>query len=402
MKVPKLRFPEFEGEWQLKRISDLLEEVSVAVDVDPDSYYEEIGVRSHGKGIFHKELVSGASLGEKRVFHVVPNTLVFNIVFAWEQAVAIVSERESGFIASHRFPMFAEKNGQSYLPFMKEFFLRPQGKALLEMASPGGAGRNKTLGKTAFLKLEALVPEQTEQVKIADFVSALNKRLDVMRKARDLLICYKKATVGKLQDQILRFKPDNTGSYPDWKEVALNEIMFEHKEKSSGAEEVYSVSVNKGLVNQIEHLGRSYSSVDTSKYKLVKPGDLVYTKSPTGNFPFGIVKQSHATKPVIVSPLYGVFTPENENLGFWLHCYFESVENTTNFLKPVVQKGAKNTINVANSAFLSNKLLVPINREEQQKIADLLRAIVARIELESQRISSLENFRNGILGKLFA
>lgn len=402
MKVPELRFPEFQGEWQLESMSNLIEEVGVAVDVDPDSYYEEIGVRSHGRGVFHKDPVSGASLGEKRVFHVVPNTLVFNIVFAWEQAVALLSEREAGFIASHRFPMFAEKNGQSYLPFMKEFFLRPQGKALLEMASPGGAGRNKTLGKTAFLKLEALVPKRPEQIKIADFVSALDTRLEVMRKTWGLMVSYKKAVVAKLQNQSLCFESENGGSYAEWEEVALNRIMVEHKEKSSGVEEVYSVSVNKGLVNQVEHLGRSYSSADTSRYKVVKPGDLVYTKSPTGSFPFGIVKQSHVPQPVIVSPLYGVFTPENPNLGFWLHCYFESVENTTNFLKPVVQKGAKNTINVTNSAFLSNKLLVPRDHEEQKRIADFLRSIIARIELESQRISKLENFRNGIVTKLFA
>lgn len=401
MTVPKLRFQEFSGKWEPKRIAILLQEVGEAVDVIDNAQYLEIGVRSHGKGVFHKEPVSGASLGEKRVFHVVPNTLVFNIVFAWEQAVALTTDKEEGFIASHRFPMFKEKNDLSYLPFMKEFFLRPQGKALLEMASPGGAGRNKTLGKNSFLKLEAIVPQRDEQVKIADFIGVLNTRLDRQREYRDLLVSYKSGMVQRIGSGAVRFKSSNGADFPEWEEKMLSEVLFEHKMKSSGNEEVFSVSVNKGLVNQIEHLGRSYSSSDTSKYKLVKPGDVVYTKSPTGSFPFGIIKQSHIDHDVIVSPLYGVFKPLNHDLGFWLHCYFESVDNATNYLKPVVQKGAKNTINVTNTGFLTNKLRLPVDIEEHAKIANFLRLVAKKISAETLLISRLEQFRNSILNQLF-
>jgi len=100
-----------------------------------------------------------------------------------------------------------------------------------------------------------------------------------------------------------------------WKITPLKDILIEHKSLSTGKEEVHSVSVKKGIINQIEHLGRSYSAKDTSKYKLVKPGDIVYTKSPTGDFPFGIIKQSKIEKDAIVSPLYGVFTPINNYFG---------------------------------------------------------------------------------------
>ena len=71
----------------------------------------------------------------------------------------------------------------------------------------------------------------------------------------------------------------------------LGDFLTEHKENSTGKEEVFSVSVHKGLVNQIEHLGRFFATKNTSNYNLVKPGDIVYTKSPTGEFPWGIIKQ---------------------------------------------------------------------------------------------------------------
>ena len=93
--------------WKVKTISNILDKVSRPVEVAEKDLYREIGIRSHGKGIFYKEPISGAQLGKKRVFHIEPNCLVINIVFAWEQAVAKTTDAEIGMIASHRFPMFA-------------------------------------------------------------------------------------------------------------------------------------------------------------------------------------------------------------------------------------------------------------------------------------------------------
>ncbi|OZA19875.1 MAG: hypothetical protein B7Y02_00370 [Rhodobacterales bacterium 17-64-5] len=73
--------------------------------------------------------------------------------------------------------MFTEKGGKSYLPFLRQMFLTKRGKLLLEMASPGGAGRNKTLGQQEFLKLKPVVPSRAEQKKIADAIGAVDAKL---------------------------------------------------------------------------------------------------------------------------------------------------------------------------------------------------------------------------------
>lgn len=180
--VPRLRFPEFKTSkpWQSRRISSLLTKVSNPVIVQPHALYREIGVRSHGKGVFHKDVVTGKAIGSKRVFHVVKNALVVNIVFAWEQAIATTSDAEEGMIASHRFPMFLPKPGKCDVRHVKQFFLTKRGKHLLGVASPGGAGRNKTLGQKEFENLEVLLPENVdEQRRIADFVEVLDTRIAV-------------------------------------------------------------------------------------------------------------------------------------------------------------------------------------------------------------------------------
>ena len=114
-KVPELRFPEFDGNWDTDRIDNFLVRHVDPVDVDLETNYKQIGIRSHGKGIFHKEAVTGRELGNKRVYWVHPNAFVVNIVFAWEQAVALTSSDEDGFIASHRFLMFLPKQNRASL-----------------------------------------------------------------------------------------------------------------------------------------------------------------------------------------------------------------------------------------------------------------------------------------------
>jgi len=199
--VPRLRFPEFQDadDWQKQKISALLTKSSSPVDVQPDESYREIGIRSHGKGIFHKEFVSGEALGDKRVFWVVKDALIVNIVFAWEQAVAVTSEKEHGMIASHRFPMFVAKPDKANVSFIKYFFLTKKGKELLGIASPGGAGRNKTLGQKEFENLEFRSPiDVAEQDKIAAFLTSLDELIFTQGLKIDAIKSHKKALMQQI------------------------------------------------------------------------------------------------------------------------------------------------------------------------------------------------------------
>ena len=231
-------------------------------------------------------------------------------------------------------------------------------------------------------------------------MSLVDKKIELMEKKYDSLKLYKKGLVQQIFSQEIRFK-NSENMFNDWKNRKLSDFLFEHKLKSTGNEEVYSVSVHKGLVNQIEHLGRDFSSKNTSKYNLVKPGDIVYTKSPTGEFPLGIIKQSQINKDVIVSPLYGVFSPETFDLGYILNEYFESEVNTYNYLHPIVQKGAKNTMNISNKTFLSKTLFVPTDKNEQKLIHTILAKINKKIDSVEQQLEKIKEFKGYLLQQMF-
>ena len=244
-------------------------------------------------------------------------------------------------------------------------------------------------------------PSKKEEEKIANFLDLIDKKIELLTHKYKKYVSFKKYLMQQIFTQKLRFKSDNNENFDDWEERKLSEFLTEHKLKSTGKEEVFSVSVHKGLVNQVEHLGRAFSAPDTSKYNLVKPGDIVYTKSPTGDFPLGIIKQSRVDKNVIVSPLYGVFTPETYDLGYILNDYFESNVNTHNYLHPIVQKGAKNTMNITNKTFLSKTLFVPTDKDEQHKIAECLMKFNENIELIEIQKNQVEDFKKGLLQQMF-
>lgn len=199
--IPRLRFPEFVGpnSWHSKKIATLLSKASFTVSVDPEKMYREIGIRSHGKGIFHKAPVLGKVIGEKRVFKVIQNALVINIVFAWEQAVATTSEKEVDMIASHRFPMYLAKPGKCDVEYIKNFFVTKEGKRLLGMASPGGAGRNKTLGQKEFENLEIVLPVSVnEQIQIANCLSSLDVKITIEADQLEALKAHKMGIMQQL------------------------------------------------------------------------------------------------------------------------------------------------------------------------------------------------------------
>ena len=153
---------------KLTSLSKLVDRVKKSLVLEPEKLYKQIGIRSHCKGIFYKEEVTGKDLGNKSVFHIEPGCFIVNIVFAWEHAIAKTTENEVGMIASHRFPMYKPKEGILDLNYMLHYFKSKKGKDLLELASPGGAGRNNTLGQSEFLTLQIPVPSFQRQQLIAE------------------------------------------------------------------------------------------------------------------------------------------------------------------------------------------------------------------------------------------
>jgi type I restriction enzyme S subunit len=148
------------------------------VKLVPTEMYTEIGVRSFGKGIFHKAPISGSSLGNKRVLQIHPGDLVFNNVFAWEGAVAVAGEAEAGKIGSHRFVTYTAKPDRASAAYLRLFFMSAPGLEVLRRVSPGSAGRNRTLNIERFALQQIPLPSPDEQRRLVEWIDALAPKVE--------------------------------------------------------------------------------------------------------------------------------------------------------------------------------------------------------------------------------
>lgn len=204
--LPLLQYEELPEGWQFMKIGKLVKRVKRPVEINPDQIYQEIGIRSHGKGIFHKEECLGKEIGTKKIFWVKPNTFVLNIVFAWEQAVSRTTYQEEGMVASHRFPMYQPLDDLLDLDYLVNFFLTRRGKSLLGLVSPGGAGRNKTLNQDAFRKLDIPVPPIGEQKRISSIIYDFDREIRILIRYNNVLITQKRALMQNLLSGEIRVK----------------------------------------------------------------------------------------------------------------------------------------------------------------------------------------------------
>ncbi len=185
------------------RVGDVLrlERRQVAVDIARE--YEEIGVRSFGRGIFHKEPVDGATLRDKRVFYIEPGDLVISNVFAWEGAIAVSSEAERGKIGSHRFMTFASPDGRVDTTWASWFFLSESGLELIRKASPGSAGRNRTLAIKRVEDLVIPLPPLEEQRRDAAWLHAVREALVQTGSTQERARSYQNPMVDAAINQIM-------------------------------------------------------------------------------------------------------------------------------------------------------------------------------------------------------
>lgn len=165
-------------------------------------------------------------------------------------------------------------------------------------------------------------------------------------------------------------------------------------------EDALSVSDEFGVVNQIEHLGRSYTGNNISTYKILNKGQIVYTKSPLKLKPFGIIKVNN-NKPGIVSVLYAIYDVKEGFDPNYISVYFEPSFRLNKYLLPLINKGAKNTVNISDETALSGEVHIPLSHAEQQKIVSYFQSLDSLIQIISNKLASLKRIKAASLQSMF-
>ena len=395
LNVPHLRFPEFSGEWEKNNLSKFSSKITKK---NKSNFINNVLCNSANLGIipqndyFDRDIANADNTDSYYIIE--QGDFVYNprkSTAAPYGPVNIYNGEKPGIISPLYLCFSVFNISPSFLFYrFKSSVWHPY---VYSHGDTGVRYDRVSIKDDVFFDMPIYTPTQNEQEKIATLLSLIDERIatqnKIIEKYESLIqaIIYQKKTDG------MRVK--------SWQKTELSKVLQERNEKNIGGYVVCSVSVSQGVVNQIEYLGRSFAAKETTHYNVVKYGDIIYTKSPTGDFPYGIVKRSCIKKSVAVSPLYGVYKPICDSIGVILHFYFMQPSNAFNYLHPLIQKGAKNTINITNERFLKNSIPLPKAENEAIYIANTLISIQKKIDMEKKMLRSYEKEKQYLLSKMF-
>ena len=394
LNVPNLRFPEFTEEWKETKIGDITSKVGSGVTPKGGSaVYKMSGhlfIRSQnvGNGRFLLDDVAyiDEATHKKQInTELKDGDVLLNITGASIGRTTVVNKNvEGGNVNQH---VCIIRLLEDYSPnYICNYLLSYGGQKQIDSFQAGGNREGLNFEQIRSIKFS--IPSFREQSKIASLLSLLEERIATQNKIIEDLKKLKVAITQKISK-------DNSN-----RKVMLSELLTERYEKNKDLYPVHSVSVSEGIINQVDFLGRSFAANDISNYNVVCCGDIVYTKSPTGDFPYGIVKMSSIDTKVSVSPLYGVYHPSSEYVGIYLNNYFSNSLNAKNYLHKLIQKGAKNTINITNKRFLENEISLP-NETLLKEYSLFISAFDLKIKSEQKALLLLQKQKEYLLQQMF-
>ena len=386
----------FPQDWKEYTIGDCLRRVEHPVEVDSDALYTQIGICSHGKGLFYKEPVTGESLGNKAVYWVEPNCFILNIVFAWEQAIGKTTQAEVGMIGSHRFPMYKPVNNLVDIDYLVYYLLTKRGTDILEAASPGGAGRNRTLGQDRFMKSKIVLPPLDEQKKIAEILATQDKAIELQGRKIEELKRFKKGCLEKMFPRKGQKVPEKRfpGFTDDWEQRKFSDITFSagEKNKDNLPLESYSITNEHGFVPQDEKFenGGTMREADKRMYYIVSPNSFAYNPARIN---VGSIGYQNVGKNVIVSSLYEVFKTSEDVDDRLLWHWFKSPD----FQKLIMQlqEGGVRLYFYYDKLCMGEVSLPSL--EEQRKIGKLFDTLDNLITLHQRKLEEMKRQKKALM-----
>lgn len=373
-RAPMLRFSEFEGAWEIKRLGDLgsvamckrvfNNETSTLGDIP----FYKIGTFGRVADAFiPKNLFENYK--QKYPFPKVGDIL---ISAAGTIGRLVVFDGSPAYFQDSNIVWISHDEKCVINPFL--LFLYKRIKWVTE---------NTTIARLYndnLKKIEIVVPTLPEQQKVAGFLGAVDARLRLLVRRRNALATYKKAMMQRLFTRALRFTKSDGSSFPDWQEKRLSEVA--KKTSSSLAANVLPAFGGQYPIFGANGFLGNLSTFENEKpyVAIVKDGAGVGRVSmyPEKSSVLGTLDQIHARDANDIRFIY----------------YFLS---NFDFLKYVTGS----TIPHIYFRDYGQTLLHLPHPEEQRKIAQFLAAIDSKIDAVARQITAMQSFEQGLLQQMF-
>jgi type I restriction enzyme S subunit len=411
--IPKLRFKEFSGRWELKRLSQLLE-FKNGINASKEQYgrgFKFINVLDilNNEFITHDSIIGSVDV-DKNAFEKYPvnyGDILFQRSSETREEVGTacvyLDSRPATFGG---FVIRGRKIGE-YDPMFLNKLLKTD-LSRNEITSKSGGSTRYNVGQETLSSVALPFPTLPEQQKIASFLSAVDEKIQQLTRKKELLEQYKKGVMQQLfssselgfagleDDRIdaddknnptilkskkskfrqLRFKDENGKAYPKWEEKRLGDVLEigsgrDYKHLSVGDIPVYGTGGLMTMVNEFLHDGETVcigrkGTIDKPMYyngKIWTVDTLFFT---------------YAFKNSIPKFIFFLFQQINWKL-------YNEASGVPSLSKATIEK---------------LKFEFPC-KEEQQKIANFLSAIDTKIESVATQIEKTQTFKKGLLQQMF-
>ena len=369
-RVPKLRFPGFTEDWEQRKLSEVVA-INPKTELPDEFKYVDlesvVGTNLLGFQVIKKE--NAPSRAQRLASY---GDVFYQTVRPYQRNNYLFENVDKDMVFSTGYAQLRSRLDSYFLLTLvqNDNFV----KVVLDNCTGTSypAINGSELGKITV----QIPPNEVEANQIGKIFRRIDKSITLHQRKLNNLKLKKKALLQKLF-------PKNGERYPElrfpgftdaWEQRKLNEFLsvsnLKNAENKYNKKDVLSVSGDYGIVNQIDFQGRSFAGASVSNYGVVEKGDIVYTKSPLKLNPYGIIKTNRLNNG-IVSTLYAIYkTKENCDSKFIEH-YFNLDSRLNQYLKPLVNKGAKNDMKVSSENALIGEVCFP-KITEQVLIADLL------------------------------
>ncbi|WP_171974460.1 restriction endonuclease subunit S [Cellulophaga omnivescoria] len=418
-RVPKLRFKEFNGEWDFDKMNNITSYVD----------YRGRGPEKSDEGIF---LVTAKNIKKgyidyknskeyvpiKNYSKVMSKGLpkVGDILFTTEAPLGNIAQVDNPNIALAQ--RVIKLRGKECIEntYLLHYMLAPIYQKLINRKAIGTtvqgiSGKELRRTKVSFPKLP-------EQQKIANFLTAVDTKLQQLTTKKETLEQYKKGVMQQLFSQQLRFKPDvianeerekqsheanskqsatneNQTQFPDWEFPHANVLFKSVSDKKHNSDlPILAITQDQGAIpRELIDYNMIVSDKSVASYKVVQVGDFIISLR---SFQGGI---EYSNYHGICSPAYNILRPTSEKVN---KEFYKRYLKTDKYIRQLQSKleGIRDGKMISFKYFSEIKLPFPCF-EEQQKIANYLSAIDKKIEAVQTQISNMQAFKKGLLQQMF-
>ena len=401
--TPQLRFPEFSGDWEEKKLSDIS-------DVRDGTHESPKYVLDGFPLITSKNLLSNGSIDFENI-NLVSEEDYTNIN---KRSKVDINDILFGMIGTIGNPVIVKETGFA----IKNVALIKQQKELLNkfmifylsgnsiakqfyIENTGGTQKFLALGVIRSLKIK--FPPDTEQQKIAAFLTAVDNKIEQLIKKQELLGEYKKGLMQQIFSQAIRFKASDGSDFPDWEEKKLGDLFSGIKGRGLSKGDITIDGLNKCIL--YGELYTTYPEVIKNIVSRTNSDDGV--KSQAGDL---LVPCSTTTTGIDLADVTAI-NEDNVLLGGDMSILRLKKDGDSIFFAyylthykkfDLAKYGQGSTIvHLYYSHFKKIDLKFPSSVEEQTKIANFLSSIDNKIEQVGKQLDESKQFKKALLQQMF-